>query len=529
MVTRAAPRLCSALLALLAGCGRARYEAPGDVGPNIDAALTDAPAMDAGRDASPPDAFVPDAPAHDAVGPDAFTPRPDAGPTEIVTVTGPTPRNYVTGETLRFTVTYDAVVTVTGTPTIGVVIDATEVSARYVSGSGGTVLLFDYVVLAGDIDPDGIEVRTPLLPSGGAVLDAASGPAGLSFTPPDLSRVTINVWGRCPTGFVPVPGNPLYGTADFCIAKYPMRQLAARIASVPTGPLAGIHTPELADAACAALGAGYGLMTNEEHQTVARNIESVAENWSGLGAATGVLHLGLDSVTTGAVDASADDTNDCAAPYLSCRDPSSRDFFHKRTHLLDNGAIVWDLGGVGGWVLGSHPEIARVNICSLTGADQVTAGPLGDFHSPCAPYDTLDPDYVLTRGLGYCEGSGGTRLQRGGAGIFYMNNNPFWSTDHPGAMVPYRCVFRPSPAFTVGLSLAPARVTVASGRTQAFSARGGTPPYTITLSDSPSGGSYVTTMSVYTAGATTAVTDTLTLRDATGAVTTAIVRIVPVP
>jgi hypothetical protein len=36
-------------------------------------------------------------------------------------------------------------------------------------------------------------------------------------------------------------------------------------------------------------------------------------------------------------------------------------------------------------------------------------------------------------------------------------------------------------------------------------------------------------MSVYTAGATTAVTDTLTLRDATGAVTTAIVRIVPVP
>ena len=76
---------------------------------------------------------------------------------------------YGTGEMIRFTVTFDQDVTVTGTPEFEFCLGSSSTmscttgtpppalrSAAYVSGSGTTMLVFSYTVVGGDIDDNGI-------------------------------------------------------------------------------------------------------------------------------------------------------------------------------------------------------------------------------------------------------------------------------------------------------------------------------------------------------------------------------------
>ena len=86
-----------------------------------------------------------------------------------VTSTPDSADTYGTGEMIQFTVTFDQAVTVTGTPefefclgssstmscTVGMPPPALR-SAAYVSGSGTTMLVFSYTVVAGDMDDNGI-------------------------------------------------------------------------------------------------------------------------------------------------------------------------------------------------------------------------------------------------------------------------------------------------------------------------------------------------------------------------------------
>ena len=65
-------------------------------------------------------------------------------------------RYYGLGDTITFSIVFDQVVTVTGSPTLRFEMDGynggvnTEYEARYASGSGTDTLTFDYVVQAGD-------------------------------------------------------------------------------------------------------------------------------------------------------------------------------------------------------------------------------------------------------------------------------------------------------------------------------------------------------------------------------------------
>ncbi len=166
----------------------------------------------------------------------------------------------------------------------------------------------------------------------------------------------------CPEGFVPVPGNHLYGTVGpkggFCVAKYEMKMDASgdgvgdyvsvypsckystdynvwyyantdcnvgTIVSTPEGsPITGI-SQTTAKAACESIGAH--LITNEEWMTLARNIEKVPSNWSGSAVGTGYLSRGNSS------SASAKDGFDELTGAT------------KRTYILSNGQVVWDLSG----------------------------------------------------------------------------------------------------------------------------------------------------------------------------------------
>ncbi|TAH15273.1 MAG: DUF4347 domain-containing protein [Oscillatoriales cyanobacterium] len=80
--------------------------------------------------------------------------------------------SYGVGSTIAITVTFDAAVDVTGTPRLQLETGTTDRFATYVSGSGGTVLTFNYVVQAGDSAADLEYLATnALTPNGGTIKD----------------------------------------------------------------------------------------------------------------------------------------------------------------------------------------------------------------------------------------------------------------------------------------------------------------------------------------------------------------------
>ena len=165
--------------------------------------------------ASPISGTIKDAAGNSA--PLAFTPPITTGvlvdttaPT-ISSVTGPANGSYRATQNLDFTVNYSENVIVTGTPTIGLTIGSTGRSASYQSGSGSSVLVFRYTVVAPDTDTDGIASASPIALSGGSTMkDAAGNDAVRTFTPPITTGVLVDT--TAPTiSSVTGPANGSYG------------------------------------------------------------------------------------------------------------------------------------------------------------------------------------------------------------------------------------------------------------------------------------------------------------------------------
>ncbi len=83
-------------------------------------------------------------------------------------------------ETIRVTVTFSASVDVTGTPRVVLGIDTCpgdDCFATYVSGTGSTSLVFEYVVRGGDSDTDGISIAATALQLNSGTINATTGGA----------------------------------------------------------------------------------------------------------------------------------------------------------------------------------------------------------------------------------------------------------------------------------------------------------------------------------------------------------------
>ena len=107
----------------------------------------------------------------------------DAVDPTVTSVTVPANATYIAGQNLDFTVNFNENITVSttsGTPQIAITIGATVRQASYISGSGGSALLFRYTVQNGDNDTDGIAVGT-LASNGGTLRDAAGNNANLTL------------------------------------------------------------------------------------------------------------------------------------------------------------------------------------------------------------------------------------------------------------------------------------------------------------------------------------------------------------
>ena len=158
----------------------------------------------------------------------------------------------------------------------------------------------------------------------------------------------------CPDNFVMVPPLKNYTDESFCMAKYEMKNSGSdtAISQADGTPYINISRDESINK-CQAMGSGYDLITNDEWQTIARNIELVKSNWKNQRIGKSTLNTGhhsSDAVTTATpMAANSNDNQACFGTPKDC--DSSTWNIYKRTHNLSNGEVVWDMSGnVSEWI-----------------------------------------------------------------------------------------------------------------------------------------------------------------------------------
>jgi hypothetical protein len=162
---------------------------------------------------------------------------------------------------------------------------------------------------------------------------------------PELLEAVVD----CPAGYVFVPGNPSYPTPrsgdGFCVMKYAASQENGMTQSTKWGVPWTKMTRRDAAVACEENGPLYHLMTNSEWMTIAENIKNNRANWSSGKVGEGFLPRGNSDNKDRSFSSAAEDNN----PYYNTG--FKDDWIHKRTHILSNESIIWDMAGnVWQWV-----------------------------------------------------------------------------------------------------------------------------------------------------------------------------------
>gem|GEM_PF-3588813 len=127
----------------------------------------------------------------------------------------PANATYVAGAQLDFTVTFDENVTVSGSDsTLGLTVGSTARSAVFQSANGNSIT-YRYIVQAGDLDANGIEVGAIALGSS-AIRDAAGNDANLSLSNHVPSTGAILVDGTVPvvSGTIAAPADKTYTVGE---------------------------------------------------------------------------------------------------------------------------------------------------------------------------------------------------------------------------------------------------------------------------------------------------------------------------
>lgn len=194
----------------------------------------------------------------------------------------------------------------------------------------------------------------------------------------------------CQDGFIPIPGNELFATSDFCTMKYE----AKNVAGVATSQAAGLPWTDIdqfnAISASQNACSGCHLITESEWLTIAHNVASVGSNWSGGSVGSGYLYSGHND---GVPDASlAADSNDANGYSGTGQSGTSN---QRRTLELTNGEIIWDISGnvynwTAGQTAGGQPGATGVsyfawrqwNTASITGT--LSPSPFPSYGTPAA-------------------------------------------------------------------------------------------------------------------------------------------------
>jgi hypothetical protein len=257
----------------------------------------------------------------------------------------------------------------------------------------------------------------------------------------------------CPSGFIYVLGNGGLGTNNFCVMKYEARDLAGQTVSVSTGtPLVAIKAVDSQLRCEAITESGYNgtfsMISNSEWMTIARDIESTKENWSGGDIGLGKLLRGhSDNVPSNILNI-VDNTNSYDGTGNSSADAVGSGWEQARTHQLSNGSVIWDFAGnVWEWV-DWDADTAGYNLGPIdeaTGFKNLNTAPTGslnidDFQSA--------GNYPSSAFVGFWAGGAGGAAFRGGQ---YNNNSVagiytialYLSANISVGEIGIRCVYRP--------------------------------------------------------------------------------------
>ncbi len=330
-----------------------------------------------------------------------------------------------------------------------------------VTSDSGTVSSDPCLQSPCDVIVTGADVGTlTLTVDAGAVTDAAQ-----NFNVGAVSaRVPV-----CSTGFVLVPPLDGYTSDNFCVMKYEAKDdgssgVVSRASGVPRIQ----NSRDDAIKECQGIGEGYDLITNDEWQTLARNIELVEDNWSetiGTFLSTGHTDMGPFE----ALEASNDDDMGCINTGQTC--DSSTWHGQRRTHTLSNGEVVWDMSGnYSEWVKDDNTVNYGSNITamhlltreshtvsgSLSGGLTTTSRVAKDQFGSTLDYTDSERFPVNTGGFGFgnfnpTDSNGDTfsQITRGSSSLTGNINSGIFSTKLDGpAIVPgvsgiaVRCVYR---------------------------------------------------------------------------------------
>ena len=275
---------------------------------------------------------------------------------------------------------------------------------------------------------------------------------------------TITNYFVCLTNFVAVSARGRYTKRSFCLAKYEMKRQSDESATSKADetPYVNISRDE-ARSKCQEMGHGqeYDLVTNDEWQSLTRNVENVSANWSGgkEGSSGGGMNQGhTDDNPHSGLTASHNDNNGCYQTGQNCVGTWHS---QKRTHILSNGEVIWDIGGnVSEWVKDSHSTnfgedayLAHVTsdshptFGSLSGGTTEVDRIARDHFGPKGNYTKFNESPYGGFGYGYLN-SEGSIIIRGGdfsdgdkGGVFSVSvrDEDGGRNNHTG----FRCVYHP--------------------------------------------------------------------------------------
>jgi|GEM_PF-566605 len=133
----------------------------------------------------------------------------------ISNVAVPSDNTYKAGDTLDFIVNYNQAVLITGVPRITLTIGSLSSYAEYSGSTGGSALLFRYVVQNGYFDNNGIVTVSPVDLNSGSIKDAAGNNAEITFNNIGLtSGININSTDFASVTSVNVPADKIYVKGD---------------------------------------------------------------------------------------------------------------------------------------------------------------------------------------------------------------------------------------------------------------------------------------------------------------------------
>lgn len=264
--------------------------------------------------------------------------------------------------------------------------------------------------------------------------------AFLTNTPPGVTHEAC-----CPAGFVMVPGNAAYGIGDFCIMQFE----AKNVGGVATSQAAGSpwHSISYYEARrkCQALGTGFDLPTNNHWQVMARNLESVAANWSGGAVGSGCMYVGntQDSLSV------CEYMGPQAPTFASGTTGTGRT---KARLQLTTGEHLWDVAAnVAEYVQGvfdANQSFTGGYVIQIDAGHKTTFGPAGTYTAPgCAAAG--DPTGKCGLGWYGYGGSPSKAVHRGGstadngyAGVFWVHAaHDEMSRASPDVYTGFRCVY----------------------------------------------------------------------------------------